>query len=1026
MSSLPIDWPGEGKHRAIAFALAGALPLLAVVLFGETVTTGPRVLALVLPVLLAAWLGGIAPGLLATAVAAIPAAMLLTAAERVTDAGWLAWFVAQGVFISVLFERIRRNVGELSEEHGRLRADQRFQQAIAELAGDCAWQGRLTEGHLMLERVTAAFPRAIGMTIEEVNARGGWSSLVHEDDRAAMALHLRTLAEGGRVSTELCFDLRRGNVRFECEMWIPERDGDEGGGEGRERVVVGIVRDVTARHELVAQLRETKERYESTVMAARLILFELDYMKRQVTLGGNCEAVLGRWPAELSGELADWVRRLHPDDSARFEQVLLDAQERGDPFHLEYRVRHADGHYVAVDHHGAFAGGTERAARRNLVGFLRDITEQRRAEQSLKRREEQLRFALEGARVGLWEWDYDAEEVIDAEISGCLFGLPPSDASRRSALDRIHPQDRDAVLRSFMGAAEGRALYDCEYRVIWPDGSVHWLRSAGRRMEGVEPGARFLGVTYEVTAEKSAAEQIERLKGQLREKAREFETVFDLAPIGIGYATDPRCDVIVANEPLAAMLNRAPHGNVSFTAAGAAPAAKVFVKDREVPPSELPMQRAAATGRPVVDEESELRLPDGRTLDVVISAAPLFNERGEVRGCMGAFVDVTDRRRLERELQQRVGELRQSDRRKDEFLATLAHELRNPLAPIRNASMLLGLQDGSPQSIDWVRRVIDRQTDHLARLIDDLLDVSRITSDKMTLRLERVELNRVIESAVESVRSQLDAQRHRLSVEVPSGVWLQGDQVRLTQIFSNLLNNAVKYTSAGGSIVVKAEAEGGWVSVTVRDNGVGIPHEQLPHVFEMFYQVDRSIERAHAGLGIGLTLAERLVFMHGGEVAVSSAGIGRGSEFTVRLPLADRPARLEAPPPAAGRTVKGLKILVADDSVDSALTLTALLSAAGHDVQAVHDGFAALQRAAEFRPHVLVLDIGMPGLNGYDTCRRVRAEPWGRNAVIIAVTGWGSDEDRRRSREAGFDAHLVKPIDYTELQKHFSPNNVAL
>jgi CheY-like chemotaxis protein len=251
--------------------------------------------------------------------------------------------------------------------------------------------------------------------------------------------------------------------------------------------------------------------------------------------------------------------------------------------------------------------------------------------------------------------------------------------------------------------------------------------------------------------------------------------------------------------------------------------------------------------------------------------------------------------------------------------------------------------------------------------------------------------------------------------------------VRLTQIVANLLNNAVKYTSAGGLIEIVAAVDRAWVEVTVRDNGVGIPPDQLDHVFEMFYQVDRTIERAHAGLGIGLTLVERLARLHGGEATARSDGIGRGSEFTVRLPLADQPARRDtASQPAGGRAVRGLRIVVAADSVDSALTLAALLSAAGHDVEAVHDGFAALQRAAEFRPHVLVLDIGMPGLNGYDTCRRIRAEPWGRNAVIVAVTGWGTDDDRRRSREAGFDAHLVKPVDYTELQKYFSADNIAL
>jgi PAS domain S-box-containing protein len=381
---------------------------------------------------------------------------------------------------------------------------------------------------------------------------------------------------------------------------------------------------------------------------------------------------------------------------------------------------------------------------------------------------------------------------------------------------------------------------------------------------------------------------------------------------------------------------------------------------------------------------------------------------------------------LEVLLQRRLDEIKGSNLRKDEFLATLAHELRNPLAPIRNASMLLGLQDGSPQGLDWIRRVIERQTDHMARLIDDLLDVSRITRAKLTLRLERVALDRVIEAAIESVRPQIDAQRHQLSVEVQPGLWLQGDQVRLTQIFTNLLANAVKYTSPGGAIRVEAAADDVAVQVTVRDNGIGIPSDQLPHLFQMFYQVDRSIERAHAGLGIGLTLVERLVALHGGDVRAFSEGIGRGAEFRVRLPLADRPVKAEAPVKSVARSVRGLRILVADDSVDSALTLTALLAAAGHEVEAVHDGFAALHRAAELRPHVLVLDIGMPGLNGYDTCRRIRAEPWGRHAVIIAVTGWGTDEDRRRSREAGFDAHLVKPVDYSELQKHFALDNISL
>jgi PAS domain S-box-containing protein len=922
------------------------------------------------------------------------------------------------VAASLLFERTRLRVVALSAERDRLQDEHRFEQAIADLAGDCAWQGHLAGDRLLVDRVTPSFAAALGTTPDEINARGGWGGLVDEEHRPAFAEQLEALDATGRAESELRYDLRGAAAWLQVDLRRPA---------DRKGAIVASVRDVTARRELVDDLRESRDRHEAAVMAAGLVLCDLDYATRRMTFGGASDALLGHWPTELAGQLSDWVARLHPDDVARFERELDDARAQGREFRIEVRVRRADGRYTTVEHRGRQVGDAGDGAPLRLAGILRDMGEQRRAEQAVRRREEQYRFALDRARLGVWEWDYDAEEVIDGELAGTLFGLPPADTTHRNALDRIVAEDRDRVLQAFVAGAEGRAPYDVEYRVRWPDGSLHWLHSIGRRTEEAGGRPRYVGITYEATEQKAAAEQIERLNEELHDKVRELETVFDLAPIGLGFGTDVRCETIVANEALARMLNGRAHGNVTLSRPGAPPAFRAFVGQREIAPSELPMQRAAATGRPVIDEENELRFPDGRSLIVLSNAAPLFNEQGDVRGCVGAFIDITEQRRLERELQRRLEELKQSDKRKDEFLATLAHELRNPLAPIRNASMLLAVQDGSAQSIDWVRRVIDRQTDHLARLIDDLLDVSRITRDKLTLRLERVELARVIDNAVEAVRSQLDAQRHRLTIEVPEALWLQGDQVRLTQIFSNLLNNAVKYTSPGGSIAVTAVVDGAWVGVSVRDNGVGVPPDQLPYLFEMFYQVDRSIERAHAGLGIGLTLVERLVHLHGGEIVARSEGIGRGSEFTVRMPLADKPARRESPaPPASGRAVRGLRILVADDSVDSAVTLTALLSAAGHEVEAVHDGFAALQRAADFRPHVLVLDIGMPGLNGYDTCRRIRAEAWGRNAVIIAVTGWGSDEDRRRSREAGFDAHLVKPVDYTELQKYFSADNIAL
>ncbi len=752
--------PSEGTQRALAFGAAIVLPLLMAALLGEQRLQGPGVLAMTLPVLLVAGVGGLSPGLVATAFGVLPAALHPDRGSDITGLAWLVLFIGFGVVASVLCEHSRLRLRSVSRERESLRAEHDFQQAVAALAGDFAWQGHLTSRRVLLDRMTPGFQRSLGMTMDEVNARGGWCGLLHADDQDAWLGPVKLLRSGAHASSELRYVVPQGTVRLQCDVrLLRDASGDEA------RTLIAVVRDVTARHDLIEQLRQSKERFEFAVQTAGLLLLDVDVGKQRVTAAGNGGTLLGHWPSELSGPLQSWIERIHPTDADRVVRAFDGAAAGRKPLDVEYRVRHADQRFITIEHHADAVADVHDARHARLVGFLRDVTSQRDAEQSLQR--------------------------------------------------------------------------------------------------------------------------------------------------------------------------------------------------------------------------------------------------------------------LEQELARQQNELRQSDRRKDEFLATLAHELRNPLAPIRNASMLLGLQDGSAQSIDWVRRVIDRQTDHLARLIDDLLDVSRITRDKLTLRLERVELARVIDGAVDTLRSQIDAQRHRLQVEVPPGLWLQGDPIRLTQIFANLLNNAVKYTSAGGSLHVRADANGDAIRVSVRDNGVGIPPDQLSHVFEMFFQVDRSIERAHAGLGIGLTLVDQLVRLHGGQVSAQSDGIGRGSEFVVELPMADQPARPDAPRATAGRVVRGLKILVADDSVDSALTLTALLAAAGHDVEAVHDGFSALQRAADFRPQVLVLDIGMPGLNGYDTCRRIRAEPWGRSAIIIAVTGWGADEDRRRSREAGFDAHLVKPVDYTELQKHFSADNVS-
>lgn len=370
-------------------------------------------------------------------------------------------------------------------------------------------------------------------------------------------------------------------------------------------------------------------------------------------------------------------------------------------------------------------------------------------------------------------------------------------------------------------------------------------------------------------------------------------------------------------------------------------------------------------------------------------------------------------------VRERADELVAANRHKDEFLAMLAHELRNPLAPIRNAVQSLSLEGLPEAGVKTARDVIARQMTVMVRLIDDLLDVSRISRNTLDLRKQRVELTTLVESAVESCRPLIDQCGHELKINLPSEpLRLDADPVRLGQVFINLLNNAAKYTKPGGHIWLTAKREGSDAVVSVRDDGMGIPGNMLTKIFDLFAQVDRSLEQSRGGLGIGLTLVRRLVHMHDGSIKANSAGLDKGSEFIVRLPLIPPP--LELPPKIETQKVKGLsgcRILVVDDNRDSADSMGDLLEIMRNEVRIAYDGLEAVEAAEAFRPELVLLDIGLPKLNGYDVARRIRQQPWGRDVILVALTGWGQDEDRHRSHEAGFNLHIVKPVELTVLEK---------
>lgn len=367
----------------------------------------------------------------------------------------------------------------------------------------------------------------------------------------------------------------------------------------------------------------------------------------------------------------------------------------------------------------------------------------------------------------------------------------------------------------------------------------------------------------------------------------------------------------------------------------------------------------------------------------------------------------------------RIGQLHEADRRKDEFLATLAHELRGPLAPLRNMLEVIKQVQSADPHIIQARDTMDRQLGHLVQLVDDLLDVSRITRGKIELRRGRIELAPVVQQAVEAVRPLIDEAGHELNVALPSQpLYLDADPTRLAQVIGNLLTNACKYTESGGRIWLSIERQGSDAVISVKDTGIGIPPDKLATVFEMFSQIQSALERSQGGLGIGLTLVKRLVEMHGGTIEAASAGPGRGSEFKVRLPvLVDQPPAAAAEPQPTATAVAKRRVLIVDDNRDSAMSLAMLLKHAGNTTHQAHDGLEAIAAAEQFRPDIMLLDIGLPSLNGYEACQRIREQPWGRKLVIVALTGWGHDEDRRRSRDAGFDHHLVKPVNYADLIK---------
>ena len=542
---------------------------------------------------------------------------------------------------------------------------------------------------------------------------------------------------------------------------------------------------------------------------------------------------------------------------------------------------------------------------------------------------------------------------------------------------------------------------DEEDRVEWMLGQLRRARAAQQQCE-------------------TALAERDQSVAELRSQRSRLSQLLHQMPAGVVIADGPAGEIAFANDRADEMFSLLRHdgppgvddyGSLALRRPGGEPLA-----DRDAPLAR------SLRGEVLTSETFEFARPGGEARTFTCNAAPLLDDEGEVVGAMAAFVDVTESRRAAGERERLLEEATANDRRKDEFLAMLGHELRNPLGAISNGLQVLRRRTASDDRARHERDVLDRQVKNMARLLDDLLDVSRITRGLTQLTSERIDLAGVIARAVATTAPLMQLRRHQLGLSLPpEPVPVEGDGTRLEQILVNLLSNAAKYTEPGGQVTLSLRREEGQAVVRVRDTGDGIPKELLPRIFEMFTQGERRLDRSQGGLGVGLTLARRLAELHGGSIDAHSDGPGLGSEFVVRLPalvpeLSSAPLpRLESAeaPSLEGSTT----VLLVEDNVDAAAMLFELLQMVGYKVHVAHDGPSGLELAARVQPDVVVLDIGLPGMDGYEVAQRLRRDPRTASGLIIALTGYGQESDRRRSRQAGFDHHLVKPVDIDELDR---------
>jgi len=765
---------------------------------------------------------------------------------------------------------------------------------------------------------------------------------------------------------------------------------------------VAVFDDITQRTRSAEALLESEQRFRIMADGLPLVIWVHDAQGRLQFVNQTYRDFFGVTLEQVSGP--HWQPLVHPDDVVAYADEFSASVRERRAFHAEVRARRFDGEWRWLESRaqprlsasGEYLG---------MVGSSPDVTERKQAEAALRESQQFTRSVLENlfAFVGVMTVDGTLTYANRAPVEAA--GISASEVLGKKFWDCVwwnySPEIQAQLRHACERAASGEIVrYDVPVRMsgdtrIWIDFQVAPLRDTQGRVTHLIPSAMDIVV-------RRAAEE------KLRASEERTRLATEATAVGI-WEWNVLTNTICWDAQMFLLYGIAPtpDGFLDFSEWNHA------LLPEDLPEQERILQDTVLRGGQSRREFRIRRRDDGAVRHIESVETVRSNAQGETDCVVGTNLDVTERNAAEIQLRQLAADLSEADRRKDEFLATLAHELRNPLAPISNGLQLIKLAGGQPATVEKARTMMERQLTQMVRLIDDLMDVSRISRGKLELRKEQVALAAVVNSAVETSRPLIEQMGHQLTVTLPRQTpTVNADPTRLAQVFQNLLNNAAKYSERGGYIELKVESQGRDAVVAVKDTGVGIAADQLPLIFDMFTQVGGSLGMAQGGLGIGLTLVKRLVELHGGTVEATSEGPGKGSVFVVRLPLVIAPAKPQDPGDAAPPSVgPPLRILVVDDNRDSADSLSEILKMLGNDIHTAYDGQEGVDAAGDFRPDVILLDIGLPKLNGYEACRRIREQPWGKDVVMIAATGWGQRNDRLRANAAGFDHHLVKPVD---------------